>query len=265
MCRLVAYLGKPVFMETLLVRPPSSLIAQSLSAREAKTVVNGDGCGVGWYGELDEPGVYRGTLPAWSDANLASLCRQIKARLFLAHVRSATSGEVATANCHPFTAARHLFMHNGQIGDYDRLRRTVDAMIPDALYPLRRGTSDSEAIFLAAMGRGLEKTPRAALAGTLADIMAAMRKAGTGSPLRFAAILSDGKRLQAFRWASDGKPPSMYWRTMPGGVTIASEPFDEEAEAWNTMPPSTVLTIEADGGMELGSFECGEQGAVCAA
>ncbi|RYE84202.1 MAG: class II glutamine amidotransferase, partial [Hyphomicrobiales bacterium] len=135
MCRFLAYSGTPVFLDRLLVRPQASLISQSLAAREAKTVVNGDGCGVGWYGELPEPGLYRGILPAWSDSNLVSLCTQIKSRLFLAHVRAATSGEVSTANCHPFAVGRHLFMHNGQVGGYDRLRRRVDALIPDALYP----------------------------------------------------------------------------------------------------------------------------------
>ena len=200
------------------------------------------------------PGIYRGILPAWSDANLASLCHQIQSRLFLAHVRSATSGEVATANCHPFTASRHLFMHNGQIGEYDRLRRVVDAMIPDALYPLRRGTSDSEAIFLAALGRGMEQNPHDAMIETLAAIRAHMHQSGNKSPLRFAAIHSDGETLRAWRWASDDKPPSLYWRRTEGGVAIASEPFDDEEDAWTTVPPSSTLVVKACGTTNVGNI-----------
>ena len=123
MCRFLAYLGDPSFLDRLLVAPEASLVAQSLAAREAKTVVNADGCGIGWYGERDEPGTYHGILPAWSDGNLLSLCRQLRSRMFLAHVRSATSGDVSPSNCHPFAQGRHLFMHNGQIGDYERIRR----------------------------------------------------------------------------------------------------------------------------------------------
>src|SRR4051794_5006249 len=156
MCRLLAYAGQPIPIEDLLLRPAASLIVQSHAARLATSVVNADGCGVGWFGHCAEPGVYRGILPAWSDANLASMCRQISRRLFFAHVRAATSGDVSVANCHPFSAGRHLFMHNGDVGGYGHLRRRVDGLIPDAVYPLRRGTSDSEAIFLAALGRGLE-------------------------------------------------------------------------------------------------------------
>ncbi|BDA86866.1 class II glutamine amidotransferase [Aureimonas sp. SA4125] len=241
MCRFLAYTGTPVFLDHLLIRPKTSLISQSLSAREAKTVVNGDGCGVGWYGECEEPGLYRGILPAWSDANLASLCRQIRSRLFLAHVRSATSGEVATANCHPFAVGRHLFMHNGQVGSYDRLRRRVDALIPDDLYPLRKGTSDSEAIFLAAMGLGLDDDPVSAVCATLQAITLATE--GEDAPLRFAAVHTDGETLYAYRWASDGRPPSLYWRHAGEGMLIASEPCDENAGTWSLVPSGTVLTV----------------------
>ena len=243
MCRFLGYRGDPIFLDSLLIEPASSLVNQSLAAREAKTVVNGDGCGMGWYGGRPEPGIYRGTLPAWSDANLASLCHQISAPMFLAHVRSATSGEVSMANCHPFTAGRHLFMHNGQIGGYDRIRRTVEAMIPDALYPRRRGNGDSEAIFLAAIGNGLEADPVGAMAETLRLCLGAMQAAGIQSALRFTAILADGDNLRAFRWASDDHPPSLYWRDLGHGIAVASEPFGEAGEAWRAIPADTVMTI----------------------
>ena len=263
MCRFLAYCGTPVFLDQLLIRPKASLISQSLAAREAKTVVNGDGCGVGWYGEHAEPGLYRGILPAWSDANLVSLCRQIRSRLFLAHVRSATSGEVATANCHPFAVGRHLFMHNGQVGGYDRLRRRVDALIPDELYPLRKGTSDSEAIFLAAMGLGLDDDPVGAISATLEAIMAAI--GDEAAPLRFAAVHSDGEMLYAYRWASDGHPPSLYWRSAGEGILIASEPCDENAGTWNLVPSGTVLMIGQGRSPTILSLTVGESAQIKAA
>lgn len=246
MCRMFAYVGAPVWLDSLLIEPSSSLVSQSLAAREAKTVVNGDGCGIGWYGERDLPGLYRDTRPAWSDANLASLCRQIRSGLFLAHVRSATSGEVSRANCHPFALGRTLFMHNGQIGGYERVRRQIDALVPDTHYAARRGTGDSEAIFLAAAGRGLAEHPVAALAETLALCTARMTEAGITAPLRFSALLSDGAGVHAFRWASDDHPPSLYWTQLAGGVAIASEPFSFEAVTWTPVPSGSVLTVSAD-------------------
>ena len=253
MCRFLAYTGKPVFLDTLLIEPASSLVSQSLAAREAKTQVNGDGCGVGWYGARPEPGVYRGTLPAWSDANLASLCHQVEAPMFLAHVRSATSGEVSMANCHPFAAGRHLFMHNGQIGGYDRIRRSVEAMIPDDLYARRRGNGDSEAIFLAALGQGLDADPVAALARTLAVCTRVMQANAVPQALRFTAILADGDKLLAIRWASDDHPPSLYWRRLDTGIAIASEPFGDAGDTWQPVPPGSIMTAER-GDVAFGDF-----------
>jgi predicted glutamine amidotransferase len=243
MCRFLAYSGRPIFLDSLLITPDASLVRQSHSAREAKTVVNGDGCGVGWYGSRPEPGLYRGILPAWSDANLASLCHQVEAGLFLAHVRSATSGEVTMANCHPFASGRHLFMHNGQIGGYDAIRRSVEALVPDDLYAARRGNSDSEALFLAALGRGLDRDPAGALAATLATCQHLQQMKGITQPLRFTAILSDGEALHAFRWASDDRPPSLYWRELETGIAVASEPFGDSSEQWRPVPPGTHLRI----------------------
>lgn len=243
MCRFLAYSGRPIFLDKLLIEPDASLVRQSQAAREAKTVVNGDGCGVGWYGSRREPGLYRGILPAWSDANLASLCHQVEAGLFLAHVRSATSGEVAMANCHPFASGRHLFMHNGQIGGYDAIRRSIEALVPDDLYAARRGNSDSEALFLASLGRGLDHDPAGALAATLAACLRLQQMKGITQPLRFTAILTDGVVLHAFRWSSDDRPPSLYWCQLDTGIAVASEPFGDAGEHWRPVPPGTHLSI----------------------
>jgi len=243
MCRFLAYSGSPVWLDTLLIEPESSLISQSLAAREAKTVVNGDGCGIGWYGERPEPGIYRGILPAWSDRNLTSLCHQIRAGMFLAHVRSATTGGVSMANCHPFGFGRHLFMHNGQIGGYEKVKRAIEAHISDDVYCSRAGNGDSEAMFLIAAGLGLDKDPVDALSRTIEICMDVVLDAGVDQPIRFSAIHADGDTLHAFRWSSDARPPTLYWRNMGEGIAIASEPFGTGGEMWEIIPANTVATV----------------------
>ena len=51
MCRFLAYRGEPILIETLVCTPCHSLIQQSMHAVEGKTEINGDGFGIGWYGE----------------------------------------------------------------------------------------------------------------------------------------------------------------------------------------------------------------------
>jgi predicted glutamine amidotransferase len=241
MCRFLAYRGDPVFLSDLVCAPTHSLVHQSLHAEEAKTGTNGDGFGLGWYGERPEPGLYREIRPAWSDENLKSLCGQVRSRLFFAHVRASTGTSTTRANCHPFAHGRHLFMHNGQVGAYAKLKRRIEAMIPDELYDARLGTTDSEAIFLAALANGLDEDPIAAMARTLKRVRSLMADAETGEPLRFTAAVSDGDSLFAFRWACDDKPPSLYFREDATGLVVVSEPIDGRRDGWREVPKGCTL------------------------
>jgi glutamine amidotransferase len=244
MCRFLAYQGEPVFLESVVSTPCHSLIQQSLHATESKTPINGDGFGLGWYGERSEPGIYRDLRPAWSDDNLLSICAQVRSSLFFAHVRAATGTATSRANCHPFTHGRSLFMHNGQVGGYSVLRRSIEAMIPDDLYRHRAGTTDSEAIFLASLARGAETDAVLAFETVLADIHRQMRASGVKEALRFAAAYTNGETLYAFRWACDQKAPTLYWRKDETGVHIVSEPTDDHRENWNFVPQGSVLIAE---------------------
>ena len=145
---------------------------------------------MGWYGEHPEPGLYREVRPAWSDENLRYLCRHIRSHLYFAHVRASTGTPITRPNCHPFACGRWMFMHNGLIGNWARLRRQVEALIPDELYGSRIGTTDSEAVFLAILGAGGDKDPVGATARTLATLTDMVSADGTQG----AAALHRGAR-----------------------------------------------------------------------
>jgi len=142
MCRWIAYRGETVALEHYVTAPAHSLIEQSMRAVEALSGINGDGFGLGWYAGHEEPGLYREVRPAWSDENLRHLCRHIRSHLFFAHVRASTGTATTRPNCHPFAHGRWMFMHNGQFGDWSLIRRQAEALIPDAFYRSRVGTTD---------------------------------------------------------------------------------------------------------------------------
>ena len=255
MCRWVAYQGEPVFLEEFVSRPCQSLVAQSRHCREAKTEVNADGFGLGWYGERARPGTFRDIRPAWSDENLLSLAHQIKSRLFFAHVRASTGTATTRANCHPFTHGAWLFMHNGQIGGYDRIRRRVDTAIPDELFTHRAGTTDSEAIFLLMLAFSLERDPVGATRQALSFVEAEMRRANIGEPLRFTSTFTDGRMLYAVRYASDLQPPTLYTRVADEvcGTLVVSEPLDHGQAGWTAVPRQSFVTV-ADGTISVMPF-----------
>lgn len=248
MCRWIAYVGEPVFVEDFVCVPCQSLIAQSRRSREAHTEMNADGFGLGWYGERPVPGVFRDIRPAWSDENLMSLAHQIRAPLYFAHVRASTGTATTRANCHPFSHGRHLFMHNGQIGGFERLRRKVDALIPDELYQARGGTTDSEAIFLMMIGDGLANEPRAACDRMIATVARLQAEAGIAEPFRFTAAWSDGQSIYAARYASDLQPPSLYTKALPqrAGMLVVSEPLDGVRDGWQGVPAQSFVTVTRD-------------------
>ena len=254
MCRFLAYQGEPILIESLVAAPCHSLIHQSLHASEAKTETNGDGFGLGWYGEREIPGLYREVRPAWSDENLLSIAGQVRSRVFFAHVRAATGTATSRANCHPFAHGKWLFMHNGQVGHWPAVRRRVEAMIPDELYAHRAGTTDSEALFLVALALGLERDPVGAMAETLARVKAAMRAAGVEAALRFTATLTDGHTLWAVRWACDARPPTLYYKAMEAGLLLVSEPIDE-GQGWLEVPRGGTLVSVPGVGVRVDALE----------
>ena len=245
MCRWAAYSGKPIFLDEIISRPGHSLIHQSHNATRAHSAINADGFGVAWYGERAEPGLFRDVLPAWSDPNLRSLTAQVRSRLFMAHVRASTGTATSRDNCHPFVHGQWSFMHNGQIGGYSAFRREADLLISETYYPDRRGSTDSEALFLVALAEGLKHDPRGGLERASARFIALSRAKGAAPHLRMTAALSDGEALYAVRYATDDHAPSLYYRYSDsrGGMAVVSEPLEDDQGDWTEIAPSSFCTF----------------------
>jgi len=255
MCRWLTYCGAPIYLDKVLFEPQNSLINQSLHARHSHVTTNGDGFGVGWYGERGVPGVYRDILPAWNDHNLKSLSHQIRSGLFLAHVRASTGTATARSNCHPFSHGKWLFMHNGQIGGYDRLRRKLEGLIDDDYYQYRLGTTDSEMLFYMMFSDGLQRQPIDALTTAVARINRDRDALGIDTPFRLTAALTDGQTVYAIRYSTDDAPPSLYWSREADHLLVVSEPFDaDDARTWTEVPPNQLLVAEKGGNVDMVPF-----------
>src|SRR5262245_12533758 len=271
MCRWLAYTGRPVYLDTVLFKPEHSLISQSLRARKSHVTTNGDGFGVGWYRERAEPGLYRDYRPAWNDENLSSLAEQIDSRLFFAHVRASTGTATSRANCHPFRHGHWLFMHNGQIGGFDRVARDLDFMLAPRFYRARAGNTDSETFFFLLLTLGLEADPIGAIAAAVALVEGAMAANRVSEPLRLTCALTDGARIWALRYASDREAPTLYWGAAAGvrmadgqadsdeagedsrSLLILSEPLDRDLAHWHAVPNSHLL-VAGDGEVAMRPF-----------
>jgi glutamine amidotransferase len=176
---------------------------------------------------------------------LRYLCRHIRSHLYFAHVRASTGTPITRPNCHPFACGRWLFMHNGMIGNWGRLRRKVESLIPDDVYGSRIGTTDSEAVFLAIIGAGGDKDPVGATARVLAALTDMVTSEDYKEPLRFTSALSNGRDLYAFRYAANDNANTLYYQESGGNVVVVSEPLDGERAHWKPVPPGHAIVARA--------------------
>ncbi|MDG2195452.1 MAG: class II glutamine amidotransferase [SAR324 cluster bacterium] len=178
-------------MDELVLDQEQSLVEQSKNALIGKTTINADGFGLAWYKDPQIPCVYKDTHLAWSNTNLKLLAHHTRSPLFLAHVRASTGMAISQNNCHPFVVGKWCFMHNGQAGGHEKFRQALDALIPVELYEFRYGATESEAIFLIAMGLGLEQDPINAMNRAVGMVEKLAEERGKRPYVRFTACWSD--------------------------------------------------------------------------
>ncbi|KGK13794.1 glutamine amidotransferase [Vibrio navarrensis] len=242
MCRWLAYQGEPIYLDELVYKPEHSLVHQSLEARKAVTRVNADGFGLGWYTERSTPGQFHEVLPAWGDENLRSLAHHIRSHRFMAHVRSSTGASVSRSNCHPFIFENWMFLHNGQIACFEQVKFALERLLPESLYVQKRGTTDSELLFLLMLKNGLQDDALSAIRRTLAEVNHAMSDKAICEPFKASICISDGEQFWVVRYSSTGEPPTVFIEHKGQAIILASEPLDA-AGNWQKIAPQTVTHI----------------------
>ena len=262
MCRWLAYSGDPIPIELLVFRRKHSLIDQSLHAQMGATTTNGDGVGLGWYSNGHEPGVYRSVHPAWNDRNLQELASHVSSRLFFAHIRASTGTAVQETNAHPFRHGRWLFMHNGLVREFPRLRRDLLLAIDPSLISSIEGSTDSELLFHLALTFGLEDDAVTALERMAGFVEGLGEQHGVEHPLQMSVAATDGERIVAARYSSERQSRSLFFSTDARALkemhpqmeelqqisdearAIVSEPLGDLAGAWNEVPESHIGIVQ---------------------
>ena len=252
MCRHLAYLGPPKSLRELLLDPPHGLHRQSWAPRRQRHgTVNADGFGVGWYADGDPvPARYRRDIPIWNDPSLPDIARVTRSGAVLAAVRSATPGTAqGAAAAAPFGAGTWLFSHNGVLRDWQAWRSPRPVTVPApkgngdghlGLPPVDltslEALTDSALLWALALRRLRAGAPAGvALAAVIAEVEAA---GGTG---RFNFLLTDGQSV-----AATAAGDTLCYRRAGGGVTVASEPCDDEP-GWTDVPDRHLLTAGPGG------------------
>ncbi len=272
MCRWMAYSGTPLPLERLLYTPVHSLIDQSLHSELGAETTNGDGFGIGWYGDGPIPATFKSTEPAWNETNLREISAQIRSGLLFAHIRAATGTPVQKTNCHPFRHDNWLWMHNGFLDGFDRVKRDLTLAIDPSLFTSIEGSTDSEVLFYLALTFGLKDDPQKGVERAVGFVERTGEQHGIEEPIQMTVATSDGSTLWAFRYSSRGQSRSLFFSTdiaslrslypdleilsKVGDETrlVVSEPLRDLPGAWNEVPESSCGVVQA-GQDELRPFQ----------
>ena len=261
MCRWNAYYGQPLIIDELLFQTEHGLIDQSLHSRMGVETTNGDGFGLGWYGELGgDPCRYRTVTPAWSDVNLRDMASHIESPLWLAHIRATTGTPVQQTNCHPFQHGRWLFVHNGVIAGFHLMRRELLLAVDPELFDGIEGSTDSEVLFHLALTFGLEEDPLAGLERAVGLVEATGRAHGIEHPVQMTIGISDGERLWAVRYSTEGHSRTLFISQEASALralgnerlerlgdedrAIVSEPLGDLEGVWLEVPESSAVIVQ---------------------
>jgi len=275
MCRFVLYLGSEITVGSLVTEPVNSIIHQSFHSHERKEPLNGDGFGLAWYVPemTEEPALFKDITPAWNNLNLLNLARVTRSSCILAHVRAASPGlPVIQLNCHPFTWGPFSFMHNGRVGGFHVIRRTLLSRLSDRAFDIISGSTDSEYLFALFLdnywritdGRDRCETMAEALASTIAEVEEMTHEVGVDEPSLLNLAVTDGQSAAVSRYVSRGsdeKANTLYLHTGSsyacdeerchmekaadgrGAVLIASEPLSGD-EGWEPVSPNTMIVVK---------------------
>jgi predicted glutamine amidotransferase len=262
MCRWMAWSGQPLLMEELLFNTQHGLVDQSLHSKLGVETTNGDGFGLGWYGGGEGPGTYHSVAPAWGDRNLRELAAHVESPLFLAHVRATTGTAIQETNCHPFRHGRWLLVHNGVLNGFHEMRRELMLAIDPHLFNDFQGSTDSEVLFRLALTFGLEEDPVEALEQAIGFVEATAQRHGIENAVQASIGVSDGVRLWAVRYSTEGKSRTLFVSTDASTLrqlypeearvqqmrdedrVVISEPFRDLPGAWEMIPEATVLIVQ---------------------
>jgi len=287
MCRFLIYKGRQeILLAHLILNPTHSILTQSYDCRlrlDMRRPHNGDGFGIGYYTSKElgcEPCIFTSTTPAWNCTNLNRLAEKTTSSLVFAHVRATTTGQLSELNCHPFHYNSIMFMHNGNIGEFQKIKKKIVLDIKEEYFLVIQGSTDSEyvfALFLDSLDRvGVDTSSapangfghqvlRKAMVETIARLNTLATDAGITEPSLLNLAATDGHSVVCTRYISSktDEAASLYFSSgtrfheyKSGGfyrmerhdrgqdlVMVASEPLTFERGDWVTVPTNSILSI----------------------
>jgi len=193
--------------------------------------------------------------------------------MVFAHVRATTAGTLSLDNCHPFIHGKLMFMHNGNIEEFPKIKRRLQALVPDEVFNAVKGNTDTEwsfALFLSKLPDANASSftyieLKQAMLDTITTLNSLADELNITEPSLLNFCVTDGESVVATRyvssrheeaaslWFSSGTTFSEY---ADGGhykmsktdkreniIMIASEPLTFEKADWMEIKTNFMVVV----------------------
>ena len=241
--------------------------------------------------------MFTSILPAWNNTNLSRLAEKVESPLVFAHVRAAYPGmPVSEQNCHPFVCGKYMFMHNGNIGDFLKVRRSLLSALREDIYNTCQSFHSDSAVCFAVFLNQLDDLETEYSPTELSRkmnqcmrvILESSKEAGCKESSLLNFVVSDGRTVVATKFSDSGCSASLY---MSSGTDyqpfnadseedfhvirssyrtriamVASEPITACPSAWTKVPENTMIIMsrEKEGDVNVAFSPIQVEGGLCA-
>ena len=149
------------------------------------------------------------------------------------------------------------------------MRRELLLVVEPDLFAGIKGSTDSELLFHLALGYGLEQDPVGAMELAIGLVEATALRYGVENAVQASVGVSDGERLWAFRYSTEGRSRTLFVSADASAVRqlhpenerlqglrdedrlVVSEPLADLEGVWQEIPESTVLVVQPGDDVQL--------------
>lgn len=251
MCRFLVYWGnESVDLSEWLISADNCLLEQSKNDISSRP--NPDGWGFA-YRQDKKIILTKNTQPAFQDIQFQKAARKINSDLLFAHVRRRSQGTISYENTHPFIYNNWIFMHNGNIPDFERYKQRLASKLPPHSFIDTEGTTDSEFLFkyFVYWLKQLQNCDISCMINLINSIiheLIELTDRTTLNELALNFVLTNGNFVLGFR-----RNRTLYYSFTDSTLLIASERINQKYD-WNEVPENHYIVAPTPGEVQLAAY-----------
>ncbi len=208
-----------------------------------------DGWGIAYYNK-GVPHIIKSLGCAHQSDGFHKLGQNIQTHTLIAHIRSATQGEISLVNCHPFQHGHWIMAHNGDMPSFNLIREELVSISRPEFLLHTFGNTDSELYFALVLSElqsleiiDMKKPPinkiAQAVRNSVEKIEHIYQRLSINDEPSLNLLLSNGQFLLGFRLRRD-----LHY-SYDSCMMLSSEPLGD-GHTWQPIAERQIVAVDHD-------------------